>query len=554
MSLKQLWERRILDGLARLGLGSIRRKILAFAILATLIPAISMGWRSYLNSRQVLEEKLVHQIVGASSQVARELDLWIKERRYEVRVVANSYEVTENLAAQGADGSARVEAYLQAIHSKLPDYEELTVIGPDGSIIAASPGPPEEASALAGLAELAGEGAGVRHLPRPGADVIAIAETVRTVDQEPMGVLLATVLTSKIDATLESLRTGTERTLIVDRRGLRIAGSRGLDERGAGIGTDVGERLFRRGSELTEFDDPGGQPSVGALTPVSGTDWGVVAAVDRESAFATVSKLRRFTLWFTLAVVSLVGVLASLLAWTIVDPLERLTDGAAHVAGGDLSVDLPVHGESEIAYLTRVFNDMVRQLRRGRNALAATNQQLVERNTELQALSMVDGLTGLRNRTHLNETLPRTFERVRRDAGQLAVLMIDVDEFKRFNDRFGHLAGDEVLRRMAPVLDGCLRSSDYAARYGGEEFLVLLTDTTPAQARVVAERIRRRFGEQRFETGDPVTLSVGMACFPMSGVDAKTVIASADAALYEAKRAGRNRVCCAEDDVEEIPA
>jgi diguanylate cyclase (GGDEF)-like protein len=122
--------------------------------------------------------------------------------------------------------------------------------------------------------------------------------------------------------------------------------------------------------------------------------------------------------------------------------------------------------------------------------------------------------------------------------------MADVDHFKRYNDAFGHLAGDEVLMRVATILGEVTREVDCAARYGGEEFVVVLSETPLRGGVGVCERVRERLAAELFE-GDRITLSIGVAEFPVHGESAEALIASADAALYEAKAEGRDRVVAA---------
>jgi diguanylate cyclase (GGDEF)-like protein len=204
--------------------------------------------------------------------------------------------------------------------------------------------------------------------------------------------------------------------------------------------------------------------------------------------------------------------------------------GAGQVAEGDLSVTLPVVGGGEVAYVTEVFNEMVTRLRHGRE--------------ELERLSRTDGLTGLPNRRHLMETLEKETRRSNRNERPFSLLMVDVDRFKRYNDSFGHLAGDEVLKRLAQVLSAAIRTADYAARYGGEEFTVVLPETRLDGAREVAERIRVMMEKERFgaDGAGRVTLSIGIAEFPTDGATVEAVTSGADSALYVAKEYGRNRV------------
>jgi diguanylate cyclase (GGDEF)-like protein len=130
----------------------------------------------------------------------------------------------------------------------------------------------------------------------------------------------------------------------------------------------------------------------------------------------------------------------------------------------------------------------------------------------------------------------------------VALLLVDIDHFKRVNDLHGHLAGDDVLRAIAAALRQQLGDSDVLGRYGGEEFVVLVPGAEPAGACAVAERLRDRVGAQTVHTGDGrlnVTVSVGVAVLPGHGGELFELLASADLALYRAKRLGRNRVCLA---------
>lgn len=157
-----------------------------------------------------------------------------------------------------------------------------------------------------------------------------------------------------------------------------------------------------------------------------------------------------------------------------------------------------------------------------------------------------DTLTGLYNRYWLDEMLPRLIERAQTDEQHLGMMMLDVDHFKQFNDSFGHLAGDEVLRELGSIIRSHLRPNDSAVRYGGEEFVIILPGLGETRLREVATRLceivqnkTRESLEQKGLRG--VTVSIGLAMLA-PGQDGRELIATADAALYRAKREGRNRV------------
>jgi diguanylate cyclase (GGDEF)-like protein len=156
--------------------------------------------------------------------------------------------------------------------------------------------------------------------------------------------------------------------------------------------------------------------------------------------------------------------------------------------------------------------------------------------------AVTDGLTGLFNHAYFLQALGQELLRSRRHGRGAALLLLDLDDFKRLNDRRGHLEGDRALVRAAAVIRESVREIDVAARYGGEEFAVLLPDTTRLGALVVAERVRRRIEERFARLRPAVTVSGGIAVFPDDASGATELVARADAALYAAKAAGKNRI------------
>jgi two-component system chemotaxis family response regulator WspR len=181
-------------------------------------------------------------------------------------------------------------------------------------------------------------------------------------------------------------------------------------------------------------------------------------------------------------------------------------------------------------------------------ALEELGRQLAEKNAILEALSSLDGLTGIANRRRFDEALDIEWRRCRRESAPASLILIDVDFFKRFNDHYGHLAGDDCLRQVAAAIkQGATRPGDLAARYGGEEFCLLMADTPADGAAQVAETVRRSIEElaishARSDAASCVTISLGSATLvPDATTQPPRLIELADAALYEAKKAGRNR-------------
>jgi len=178
--------------------------------------------------------------------------------------------------------------------------------------------------------------------------------------------------------------------------------------------------------------------------------------------------------------------------------------------------------------------------------LALSNIRLRE---NLRQQTIRDPLTGLYNRRFLEESLNREMARCKRNGNAFAVLMIDVDHFKRFNDTYGHDAGDSTLRAISGALQRSTRESDIVCRFGGEEFVIVLPDANLQGASARAQRIVEFVRVlDIIHDGKPlpsITASIGLAMFPQNGETVKALIQSADKALYEAKGAGRDRIMLA---------
>lgn len=228
-----------------------------------------------------------------------------------------------------------------------------------------------------------------------------------------------------------------------------------------------------------------------------------------------------------------------LLARASDDDLER-----AISVGGDDYLVKPI---SEIVLTSKVR--AMQRIAQMRYSLVVLTRRLNEANRELLRLSTTDSLTGIPNRRQFDDFYKREWARAVRASVPISLLMCDVDCFKQYNDEYGHPAGDECLRSVAGVLrDRVRRPADLVARYGGEEFVVVLPETELQGAALVAEDMRRALEEVGLPHGHTanglVTISIGAACMvPQRGSGRpEELIAQADAALYRAKQAGRNRV------------
>jgi diguanylate cyclase (GGDEF)-like protein len=206
----------------------------------------------------------------------------------------------------------------------------------------------------------------------------------------------------------------------------------------------------------------------------------------------------------------------------VVKPIEELSAAADRVAAGDISARAPVAGDHEIATLGAAFNRMA---------------------DELRARARTDELTSLPNFRAFRERIDAEIERADRYPERFGVLVLDLDRFKKYNDTFGHQAGNEALKRVSQTIRDTVRTVDFPARYGGEEFAVIVPQVDPVALGAIAERIRANVEALPAPPdGSVVTVSIGAALFPYDGSTAEALFEKADQRLYEAKKGGRNKV------------
>ncbi|HOT96717.1 MAG TPA: GGDEF domain-containing protein [bacterium] len=235
----------------------------------------------------------------------------------------------------------------------------------------------------------------------------------------------------------------------------------------------------------------------------------------------------------------------------ILTPREAFALPAAYASRLDLLIARP--GDAPLGWLILLrrketaFTVRERNLLRKLMELFAMHLSAQVRVRDAEAQAMTDVLTAIWNRRYFADRYPAELQRARRYHRSLAVLMIDLDTFKAYNDTYGHLAGDQALRVVAQVLKNNLRASDILCRYGGEEFVVLLPESDLDHALLAAEKLRRAVAAEPLPIGHGMscghaTISIGVAACPENGEGETELLHQADRALYQAKQAGRDRV------------
>jgi diguanylate cyclase (GGDEF)-like protein len=539
---------------AKWPLKSLPAKVFVFVLVAGLVRLLIEGSVFLEASSALFRDGMRHSLASAAQRSGWGIDALLAGSKAEVARLANAEPV-------------RVKVALRARDSARQELESLLVKERAGG------------SAFDGLFAIDAAGG-----------VIASAGSPRDLDgsssRELAGVQVATI--SRL-----ALPDGSSSTIasapVRDRRGRRIASLHGVvgAERlarlmpekllavpGAGhllIANDdavlVGEKLspslarqrfpvgsIRRGAppRIDVHTDSHGEEHLLAAVALESANWTLVLRAPEAGVAHLASPLVfRITLIDVFGLL-LVAAIAYLIATRLVQPLENLSRGAEGISKGDLEVAVPdPNRDDEIGLLTRTFNAMTeklrqhqRQLETAQNRLQSENEKMQRANEVLAQLSITDGLTKLHNHRYFQDYLTREIKRVQRMGEPLSMILADIDDFKRLNDRLGHAAGDELLVRIAQIMSLSVRESDLLARYGGEEFVVLATGTDLHGAVRLAEKIRMSIADTSFILDESkrltrVTVSIGVAQYQN---DRMAFFQETDRALYRAKAGGKNCV------------
>lgn len=335
---------------------------------------------------------------------------------------------------------------------------------------------------------------------------------------------------------------------LFDRNGVVIAkypGGRGeIGKRS--IDPQVIEQMARLPRGVFSSSDPGGTTWVHAVETAGQNSDGIVpirvlVSVPQKLVFAEAER----AIMYSAGGIVFVSLVVLLIAWFGADMLvlrrfRQLLEVAERLRKGDLTARAGLGGgREELAQLGTAFDAMAEQLQ-------TRDLQLQEALKQLNEQAVTDQLTGLPNRRYLWDMLGAELVRTRRKRTPLAVLLFDIDFFKQFNDRWGHEAGDLVLKNVAHVIRRVVRGSDIVARHGGEEFVIVLPEADESIALARAELLRSEIGSLRLTYGgEPlgmITVSVGVVCSRDGKESAEELVRTADHAMYEAKQGGRNQV------------
>jgi diguanylate cyclase (GGDEF)-like protein len=521
---------------ARGGFRGLAARIGYFVFAATLLSALAVAATSAHALRAFLRSKVEQKVPGALVEVRERLELWYKQRALDVQVFAHSEVVVDALGrmarAGGKAGShdrSELEQYLGYVQLRLPDYASIFVLDADGRLVLGVGAlPPLDAGVARRLASAA-EGSVSEPLPGgEGRSVQVVSSPVSARGGRPLFSLHATLPLARLQEQLGATATELGRLLILDPRGACVTPSRPLPSGTCAASPEIADAAP---GEVRDYVAADGVRVVGSALAFPRFEWTLVIEEDYETAFAPIAQILRRTAALNLGIVLGLSAMVFAVVASMVRPLRMLSACAQRLRDGEQSVELPVVERSdEVGVLTRSFAEMVASLQRAHESL--------------EHLAITDGLTKIHNHRYFQDQLERHIKRADRTGAPLALVLMDLDDFKQLNDRWGHAAGDCVLERVAALLVDQTRDHDLVARYGGEEFAILAPDTDRDGARGLAEKLRLAIVDRPIlvtAPADPIAITASFGVATYRG-DGKAFFQAADDALYAAKAAGKDCV------------
>ena len=524
-------------------------KILLLVLLGVSLPALLMGFYLLQRNEELLAEKVRETLSNHLFRASSQLDDWMQQRLHEVSRWSASFVVFEGVETLSRPGTADPDkarrdlvAYLESVLGHYRNYESLFVIDPRGQVLASTRQERWEDWGK-GLLERGGleRGGVVSPIHRSaflGRPTLLVVHTVQGRQDRAIGYFVERVDLRELEALLGPTEGDPPYSFwLLDEQGRVLL-------RAGKVPDAPGEQTFP-GALPEEGKDTGAMASV-SLPGLGDSSYGVrrlhgptrgfvAATVAANAAYRPLFEARNRLLKIGLPLVGLVLLASFLVARSLLKPIHELSAAARNMSAGNLDVSLPVRGNDEMADLTRAFNEMALRVR--------------ESQQTLESLAITDGLTGLYNRRHFEDAVDKELRRCERDSRTSSLLFLDLDQFKSYNDRWGHTQGDVELKRVAAVVRESIRATDVAFRYGGEELAVLLHSCAKEQAAHVAEKIcdavRAPAQKPGALEGRTTTISIGVASYPEDGQGVRALVDAADAALYAAKASGRDRAVLA---------
>lgn len=554
----------MLDKLLRPIKQSFSAKIITLVVASVLVTSLVVGFVVTGSTKTFLASKTSEKFPSMVNASKSKIRIWYDYQLRNLERLCQSPVFVDNLqrhiersATAPSDSAvlAELNKYIRIVHQKFPAYKGILVLGTDGDIIAyTSPPIAEEAEVVR---EIVREyGYSVRYsramfLP-DNSEAHQWLFIPIVIDEEIVALTAAQVNLAEIAKLLAGLQTNVGGDMyLLNAQGRFL--TQPLYAKENKLAVEAMQVPTRESGHMVveQRKNYNGRKVFRGLGRLNMTGWWIVYEMDYEAAMEPVLNARA-RVWISVVfVVAGFMLVAYKIIKSLMSPIRSLALAACRINEGLVGVKIAKGADDEIGIMIDTFNDMAKtitlskaELEYKNKILNTQNDQLHEMNLKLEELSVTDGLTGLFNHRHFWNILNTELTRANLYKGNLALVLIDLDDFKRVNDQFGHAVGDLLLRDVAGTFKKTIRETDIVARYGGEEFAILLPDTDLKGVRMVAEKLRESVEAMRFKVPETditisVTISIGVSVFHGNR---REFFNDADRALYLSKSEGKNRV------------
>jgi diguanylate cyclase (GGDEF)-like protein len=553
-------------------LRSLFAKITATIVAGIVVTSAAVGLYAIRTTGSFLHKKVNQSFPLILDQVKDKVYLWYDQRFLDMKTFANSDVILRYVTVlkddrlgpkERAGVQSELTRYLSYVNEGDSYLLDLTLVDAGGRIVV-STNPELE---LTGHLKAMGRSTSSLYISaveiREGGEPHQILGHVVGEEKQRLGFLVARL-------NLDSVRPLLRPNSLGPSGRLYLAGSNGRVFLGSSPPGDASlpEQVSPRaqpGDHPTVYRSEDDRKVLGASLYLPRFGWSLVYEEDYRDVFEPILLIRKKLLLVNSVIILVFSFFAFRIVRSITRPILALSQGAKKLIDGMVAVEVRSESSSdEVAFLIRTFNELTQEIAVSRTKMEAINRKLELKNEELKTLnarlehlSVTDELTGLYNYRQFQNLLAEDIKRVERTAYPLSLVLMDLDNFKKVNDRYGHKTGDAYLCYLSNVLRGIVRETDVLARYGGEEFAILLPHTDLRGAEKIAEKVRKTVESSWYTVdGDEKirgTVSMGVAEFRG---DPLRFFEDADKGLYQSKRKGKNRVTVTVtgEDGEEVEA
>jgi diguanylate cyclase (GGDEF)-like protein len=546
---------------------SFSAKIITLVVLNVVVTSAIIGFVTMKSTENFLTERISEKLPSILLNSKGKIELWYTKRAMDITVLSKSFTFLEKLNERLASttdternqAENEISKYFHYVKEQFPFYEELAVLSPQGELlVSTSVISAMEVDMIKNLRE---ENEGRKALSKAcltpdGSSLFQWLLVPIQVAKNTQATICARLALKELTYLLDEVSLGPGGDIfLLNFRGCFLSQSRVVKENVLGLKAMEVPTRQEKPMEVERYNNFVDQKVLGSKVMLPEWNWWLVCEEDFKSAMAPVFNIRQRIFLADLIILSIFVLAALRLVRPILKPIRALAEGAKKIKEGMVGVKIEIVSDDEIGLMSETFNEMAEEIALARVKLQANNKELNARNEDLEVLnikleelSVTDGLTGLYNHRHFWNLLNKELIRVERTKAELSLILIDLDDFKNVNDKYGHPVGDLLLQSFTAVLKESVREMDVVARYGGEEFAVMLPETDEKGAMKVAQTIRLATEKMVFKVPETditisITASLGVTVYDGNN---REFFNAADKALYLSKDKGKNCVSLAE--------